>query len=272
MININKQLNLKEDVARSARTVMTKWDFLEWFSNTVNSYNWSFSSIKKVIFGIFQLHSIWRWATHSEIWTLGWSENILSLEHLGLCRFWAVESSSSARVKNPRLCNPIKVTGFISPDLTFSAPEDFMTLPMPSFYYLAAIMNVMHNIFFSDDFFQIVSFTEICNTHWKVFRFHEILILLVYSSGCRESISIFRGLHSVWKFPKKSHFSMFAPRAQLKYLNFIRICGYDFDHILARKFKYPKISNTKNITFLARKFKYPIPSIISRTRIVPTFD
>ena len=164
-------------------------------------------------------------------------------------------ASAAARVKNPRLCNPIKVTGFISPDLTFSAPEDFMTLPMPSFYYLAAIMNVMHNIFFFSMIFQIVSFTEICNTHWKVFRFHEILILLVYSSGCRESISIFKGLHSVWKFPKKSHFSMFAPRAQLKYLNFIRICGYDFDHILARKFKYPKISNTKNITFLARKFK-----------------
>ena len=60
--------------------------------------------------------------------------------------------ASAARVKNPRLCNPIKVTGFISPDLTFSAPEDFMTLPMPSFYYLAAIMNVMHNIFFFDDF------------------------------------------------------------------------------------------------------------------------
>ena len=29
--------------------------------------------------------------------------------------------ASAARVKNPRLCNPIKVTGFISPDLTFSA-------------------------------------------------------------------------------------------------------------------------------------------------------
>ena len=57
-------------------------------------------------------------------------------------------------LKNPRLCNPIKVTGFISPDLTFSAPEDFMTLPMPSFYYLAAIMNVMHNIFFFRWFFK----------------------------------------------------------------------------------------------------------------------
>ena len=188
--------------------------------------------------------------------------------------------ASAARVKNPRLCNPIKVTGFISPDLTFSAPEDFMTLPMPSFYYLAAIMNVMHNIFFSDDFFQIVSFTEICNTHWKVFRFHEILILLVYSSGCRESISIFKGLHSVYKFPKKSHFTTFASEAsfvylQLKTFEFSRkksagIILFTFWRensnvrknsntmniiFLARKFKYPKISNTNNIIFLARKFK-----------------
>ena len=154
------------------------------FSTTVFSFNRSFWSIKNVIFGIFQLHSISRWATHSEIWTLGCSENILSLEHLGL-QILSSGEHQAARVKNPRLCNPIKVTGFISPDLTFSAPEDFMTLPMPSFYYLAAIMNVMHNIFFPMIFFQIVSFTENCNTHWKVFRFHEILILLVYSSGCR---------------------------------------------------------------------------------------
>ena len=125
-----------------------KMRLLRDFSNTVCSFNWSFWSIKNVIFGIFQLHSISRWATHSEIWTLGCSENILSLEHLGL-QILSSGEHQAARVKNPRLCNPIKVTGFISPpDLTFSALEDFMTLPMPSFYYLAAIMNVMHNIFF----------------------------------------------------------------------------------------------------------------------------
>ena len=94
---------------------------------------WSFSnlsirSIKRDIFGIFlaPLHLedeqlIQRFERSVAVKTF----------YLGSISDFAGRAASAARVQNPRLCNPIKVTGFISPDLTFSAPEDFMTLPMP---------------------------------------------------------------------------------------------------------------------------------------------
>ena len=169
-------------IARFAHNVI-KRDFFLIFKHCAWSFsNLSVRSIKRDIFGIFlaPLHLedeqlIQRFERSVAVKTF----------YLGSISDFAGRAASAARVQNPRLCNPIKVTGFISPDLTFSAPEDFMTLPMPILLFSSHYQrHALQPFFFHRTFFgfQIVIFTS--NTHWKVFRvFHEILILLVYASG-----------------------------------------------------------------------------------------
>ena len=159
-----------------------KWDFSS-FSNTVHDLFLIYLSgqLKEISLEFFSLHSIWKTSNSFRDLNarLQWKHFIW-----GASQILQGEQHQQHVFKIHACVILLKWLDLFLLTSHFQL-QRISWLCLCRFYYLAAIINVMHyNHFFHRTFFgfQIVIFTS--NTHWKVFRvFHEILILLVYASG-----------------------------------------------------------------------------------------